>query len=95
MKPTCLLLVAVGPLWAHFGLQGPSFGHFLAVMWPPTAATRELGVQTHGDMVALRTTTFFRGLGSFWGHLGPFWAALAPFGPILASKGPFFGHFQQ
>ena len=46
MKPTCLLLVAVGPFWAHFGLQGAIFGHFLAVMWPPTGATRELGAQT-------------------------------------------------
>ena len=83
MKPTCLLLVAGGPFWAHFGLHGPIFGHFLAVMWPPTTATRELGVQTHGDRVALRNTAFFLGLGSFWGHLGPFWAVLAPFGPNL------------
>ena len=90
------ILGCFGPFWAHFGLRGPSFGHFLAVMWPPTAATRELGVQTHGDRVALCNGTFFLGLGSFWGHLGPFWAVLAPFGPILASRGPFlaiFGNF--
>ena len=92
MKPTCLLLVAAGPFWAHFSLQGAIFGHFLAVMWPPTAATQELGVQTHGDRVALRNGPFFLGLGSFWGHLGPFWAVLASFGPIVASWGP-FGYF--
>ena len=95
MKPACLLLVAVGPFWAHFGLQGPIFGHFLAVMWPPTGATRELGVQTHGDRVALRNGTFFLGLGSFWGHLGPFGADLAPRGPILASRGPFWAIFSS
>ena len=95
MKPTCLLLVAVGPFWARFGLQGPIFGHFLAVMWPPTAATRELGVQTHSDRVALRNAAFFLGLGSFWGHLGPFWAVLASFGPILAFKGPFLAIFSN
>ena len=89
MKPTCLLLVAVGPFWAHFGLQGPIFGHCLAVMWPLTGATRELGVQTHGDRVALGNRTFFLGLGSFWGHLGPFWAVLAHFGLL----GPIVGHF--
>ena len=89
MKPTCLLRVAVGPFWAHFGLQGAILGHFLAVMWPPTGATWELGVQTHGDRVALRNGTFFLGLGSFWGHLGPFWAVLTSFGPILASTDPF------
>ena len=93
MKPTCLLLVAVGPFWAHFGLQGGIFGHFLAVMWPPTAATRELGVQTHGDRVALRNGTFFLDLGSFWGNLGQFWAVLALFGPISASKGPLLAIF--
>ena len=84
-----------GLFWAHFSLQGPIFGHFLAVMWPPTAATRELGVQTHGDRVALRNGTFFLRLGSFWGHLGPFWAVLAPFGPISASKGPFLAIFSS
>ena len=63
MKPTCLLLVAVGPFWAQFGLRGGIFGHFLAVMWPLTTATWELGVQTHGDGVALRNATFFLGLG--------------------------------
>ena len=93
MKPTCLLLVAVGPFWAHVGLQGPIFGHFLAVMWPPTAAKRELGVQTHGDRVALRRGTLFLRLGSFWGHLGAFWAVLAPLGPISASRGPFLAIF--
>ena len=95
MKPTCLLLAAVGPFWAHFALQGPIFGHFLAVMWPPIAATRELGVQTHGDRVALRNGTFFLGLGSFWGHLGPFWAVLASFGPISGSRGPFWAIFSN
>ena len=92
MKPTCLLLVAVGPFWAQFGLQGPIFGHFLAVMGPLTAATRELGVQTHGDRVALRNAAFSLGLGSFWGHLGPFWAH---FGPILASRGPYLAIFSS
>ena len=94
MKPTCLLLVAV-PFWAHFGLQGPIFGHFLAVMWLPTVATQELGVQTHGDRVALRRGTLILGVGSIWGHLGPFWAVLASFGPILASKGPFLAIFSN
>ena len=95
MKPTCLLLIAVGPFWAHFGLQAPIFSHFLAVMWLPTSANGELGVQTHGDRMALRDGTFFLGLGSFWGHLGPFWADLAPCGPILASRGPFFAIFSN
>ena len=95
MKPTCLLLVAGGPFWAHFGLHGPIFGHFLAVMWPPTTATRELGVQTHGDRVALRNAAFFLSLGSFWGHLGPFWAVLAPFGPNLASTDRFWAIFSN
>ena len=95
MKPTCLLLVAVAPFWAYFGLQGPIFGHFLAVMWPLTAATRKLGVQTHDDRVALCNAAFFLGLGSFWGHLGPFWAILTPFGPISASKGPFLAIFSS
>ena len=93
MKPTCLLLVAVGPFWAHFGLQGPIFGHFLAAMWPPTAATRQLGVQTHGDRVALRGAAFFLGLGSFWGHLSPCWAVLAPFGRYFGLHWPILGHF--
>ena len=87
MKPTCLLLVAGGPFWAHFGLQGPIFGHFLAVMWPPTAATRELGSKHMVIGWLYVTQPFFLGLGSFWGHLGPFWAVLAPFGPILVSRG--------
>ena len=95
MKPTCLLLVAVGPFWAHFGLQGAIFGHFLAVMWPPTGANRELETQTHGDRVGLRRGTFFLGLGSFWGHLGPVWAVLASFGPISASRGPFLAIFSN
>ena len=64
-------------------------------MWPPTGATRELGVQTHGDRVALLHAAFFSGLGSFWGHLGPFWAVLASFGPILASRGPFWAIFSN
>ena len=64
-------------------------------MWPPTAATRDLGVQTHGDRVALCNGTFFLGLGSFWGHLGPFWAILAPFGPISASTDPFRAIFSS
>ena len=93
MKPTCLLLVAVGLFGAHFSLQGPIFGHFLAVRWPPTAATREVGIQTHGDRVALRNTAFFLSLGSFWGHLSPFRAVLAPFGPNLASTDPFWAIF--
>ena len=88
MKPTCLLIVAIGPFWAHFGLQGPIFGHFVAVMWPSTGATREFGVQTHGDGVASRNAAFFLGLGSLWGHLGPIWGC---FGPFWAH----FGHFQQ
>ena len=95
MKPTCLLLVAAGPFCAHFGLQGPIFGHFLAVMWLPTGATQELGVQTHGDRVALRRGTFFLGLVSFWGHVGPFWAVLASLGPVLASWGPFLVTFSN
>ena len=64
-------------------------------MWPPTDATQDMGVQTHGDRVALRNGTFFLGLGSFWGHLGPFWAVLASFGPISASKGPFLAIFSN
>ena len=91
MKPTCLL-VAVG---AHFGLQRPIFDHFLPAVWSPTGATRELGVQTHGDRVALRRGTLLLGLGSFWGHLGPFWAVLASFGPIWASWGPFLAIFRN
>ena len=53
-------------------------------MWPPTGATQELGLQTHGDRVALRNGTFSLGLGSFGGHLGPFGTALAHFWPFLA-----------
>ena len=64
-------------------------------MWPQTAATRELGAQTHSDRVALRRGTFLLGLGLFWGHLGPFGAVLAPFGPILAFKGPFLAIFSS
>ena len=64
-------------------------------MWPPTGATGELGVQTHGDRVALRNGTFSLGLGSFWGHLGPFWAVLASFGPISASRGSFLAIFSS
>ena len=75
--------------------MGPIFGHFLAVMWPLTAATRALGVQTHGERAALRNAAFFLGLGSFWGHLGPFWAVLASFGPISASWGPFLAIFSN
>ena len=64
-------------------LLGP-FRPLGAHLWLPTAATRELGVQTHGDRVALRNGTFFLGLGSFWGHLGPFWPPQAHFWPFLA-----------
>ena len=93
MKPSCLLLVAVGPFWAHFGLQGPIFGHFLAVMWPPTAATGELGVQTHGDRVALCNAAFFLGLGSFWGHSGGILGCFGLFGAHFGLMGPILGHF--
>ena len=88
-----------GGIWAHVGLiwpivgpfrpPGAHFWPFLAILWSPSGATRELGAQTHGDRVALRDGTFFLGLGAFFGHLGPFWAVLASFGPISASRGPF------
>ena len=81
------------PLLGPFRPPGAQFWPFFTVMWPPTAATRELEVQTHGNRVALRNGTFFQGLGSFWGHLHPYGSILAPFGPILASMDPILGHF--
>ena len=80
----------MGCFWPLLGPFRPPEAHF----WP-TAATRELGVQTHGDRVALRRGTLHLGLGSFWGHLGPFWTDLAPFGPISATNDPFLAIFSS
>jgi hypothetical protein len=78
----------LAPLWAHFGLQGPFLAIF-GIVWSPTGTTRELGVQTHGDRVALRRGTLLLGLGSFWAHFGLFWPLLGPFRPHGAHFWPF------
>ena len=88
-----------GGIWAHVGLIWPLVGQFqppgahfwpfLAVVWSPTGATQELGVQTHSDRVALCKGTFFLGLASFWGHLGCFGLFWDHFGLMGSNFWPF------
>ena len=85
-------VLGLGSFWGHLGPFGTALAHFwpfLAVLWPPTGASRKSGGQTHGDRVALLRGPLHLRLGSFWGHLGAFWAVLAHFG----LQGPIFGRF--
>ena len=62
-------------------------------MRPLTAATRELGVQTHGDRAAVRNAAFFLSFGVILGAFGPILGCFGLFWAPTGLMGPIFDHF--